>query len=69
MMKKRKSPSICLASVLKKKHISKYRFARLLGKETSNVAVYFRKGYSPNFKTLIAWSEALDCKISDFIDE
>ena len=66
---KRKKVKIRLDEVLQEKGISKYRFAKLLGKTTSNVAVYFRKDYKPNLSTLEKWAEVLDCKIRDLIED
>lgn len=62
-MKKRKE------KILKKKKITKYRFAKLLNIRTANVTVYFKENYNPTFNTLIKWSEILNCKVKDFIDE
>lgn len=69
MAGKKKKIRLRLEEVLKEKGVSKYRFAQLLGKNTSNVAVYFREGYSPNLATLAKWAEVLDCKVKDLIDE
>jgi DNA-binding Xre family transcriptional regulator len=69
MGKKRKKPKVNLEAVLKKKGVTKYKFAQMLGKHTSNVSVYFHEDYNPNFSTLVTWAEALDCKVSDFIEE
>lgn len=66
---RKKKVKLRLEALLKEKGITKYRFAQLLGKTTSNVAVYFRPGYSPRLDTLIEWAEALDCKVRDFLDE
>ena len=68
-MPKRKPVRLRLEEVLKKKGITKYRFAKLLGKSTSHVAVYFREGYRPTLTTLEKWAEVLDCKVKDLIDE
>jgi len=69
MSPKQKKVQLRLEEVLKEKGISKYRFAKLLGKNTSNVFVYFKPGYSPNLSTLEKWAEVLDCKVSDLIKE
>ena len=58
-----------LERVLKEKGITKYAFAKLLNKTTSNVAVYFRKDYKPNLTTLERWATVLECKVRDLIDE
>lgn len=60
---------LMLGKVLEEKGITKYRFAKLLGKSTSNVAVYFRKGYKPNLTTLEAWAGVLGCSVRDSIEE
>ncbi len=69
MAPKKKKVKLRLEAILKDKGITKYKFAQLLGKTTSNVAVYFRDGYSPNLDTLVKWAEVLDCKVRDLIDE
>lgn len=69
MSGKRKKIKLRLEDVLKERKISKYKFAQMLGKTTSNVAVYFREGYSPNLATLTRWAEVLDCKVRDLLDE
>lgn len=67
-MGKRK-PKLNLEKVLNQKNITKYRFAKLLGISTANVTVYFKKDYNPTFNTLMRWSEVLNCKVKDFIEE
>lgn len=68
-MSKEKKVKLRLEAILKKKGITKYGFAKLLGKTTSNVAVYFREGYSPTLSTMEKWASVLDCKVRDFLDE
>lgn len=68
-MGRKKKLKLRLEDVLKEKGVTKYGFAKLLNKSTSNVAIYFRKDYKPNLSTLEKWAEVLDCKISDFFDE
>lgn len=58
-----------LGQILEKKGMTKYRFAKLLGKSTSHVSVYFKKGYKPNLSTMEKWAEVLNCKVSDLLDE
>lgn len=69
MKTNRKKPKLILEQVLKDKGMSKYEFSKRLGVSTANTAKYFKKDYSPNLKTLIRWSEVLDCKIADLIEE
>lgn len=60
---------LCLEAVLEEKGITKYKFAQLLGKNTSNVSVYFCEGCSPNLATMAKWAEVLGCKVRELIDE
>lgn len=55
--------------VLKEKGVTKYRFAKMLGLNTSNVSVYFKKDYKPNLSTLERWAGVLDCKVKDLFEE
>lgn len=66
---KRGKVKIRLEKVLKEKGITKYRFAKMLGKSTSNVAVYFRKDYRPNLSTLEQWANVLNCSVKDLIED
>jgi transcriptional regulator with XRE-family HTH domain len=68
-MARKKKVSLRLAEVLKEKDITKYKFAKLLGKSTSNVSVYFKKDYRPNLATLERWAEVLDCRVTELIEE
>ena len=60
---------VSLAKVLKQKKITKYRFAKLIGVETSNVAKYFRPGYDPRLSTLEKWATALKVSVKDLIED
>lgn len=58
-----------LAEVLKKKGISKRRFAKMLGVQYAGVFRYFRPGYDPKLSTLTRWAKALKVKVRDLIKE
>jgi transcriptional regulator with XRE-family HTH domain len=60
---------VSLAKVLKQKKMTKYRFAKLIGVETSNVAKYFKPGYDPRLSTLEKWAEALKISVKDLIED
>jgi transcriptional regulator with XRE-family HTH domain len=60
---------VCLGKVLKEKKITKYRFAKLLGAESSNVARYFKPGYDPRLSTIEKWAKALKVSIKDLIED
>lgn len=59
----------CLAKVLKEKKITKYRFAKLIGAEYSNIVRYFKPEYDPRLSTLEKWSKALDVSVKDLIED
>ena len=61
--------TICLAKVLKEKKITKYRFAKLIGSEYSNIVRYFRPDYDPRLSTLEKWAKVLNCNVKDFIED
>lgn len=61
--------TLLLASVLKKKKISKRKFAKLINKDYAGVFRYFRKGYDPKLSTLDQWARALNVRISDLFKE
>jgi transcriptional regulator with XRE-family HTH domain len=60
---------LILDQVLKRKKISKYRFAKLLDMEYDNVFRFFRKGYDPKLSVLTRWAQVLGCKVRDLIKE
>lgn len=64
----KKTIKLKLEVMLKKKGITKYKFAQMLGKPTSDVARYFRKNYKPALTTLEKWAEVLGCKVTDLIE-
>lgn len=59
----------CLAKVLKKNKLTKYRFAKLIGSEYSNIVRYFRAGYDPRLSTLEKWAKALGVSVKDLIED
>lgn len=58
-----------LEEVLKKKRISKYKFAQLLRVPDYAVYRFFRPGYDPKLSRLAQWAKVLNCKISDLYKE
>lgn len=62
-------PKLLLEQVLKKRKLSKYRFAKLLRQHYNNVARYFRPGYDPKLSTLATWAKVLHCRIRDLYKE
>lgn len=62
-------PQLLLAAVLKKKKISKRKFAKLIKKDYAGVFRYFRSGYDPKLSTLGIWAKALKVKIKDLYIE
>lgn len=60
---------LILGEVLKKKKLSKRRFAKLLDQRYENVFRYFRDGYDPKLSTLSLWAKALKCRVRDLVRE
>jgi transcriptional regulator with XRE-family HTH domain len=60
---------VCLNKVLKEKNITKYRFAELLGEDSSNVTKYFKPGYNPTLVTLEKWAKVLKVSVKDLIED
>ena len=58
-----------LGEVLKKKGISKYKLAKLLGEHYTNVFRYFRKGYDPKLSKLAFLAKRLGVRVKDLIKE
>jgi transcriptional regulator with XRE-family HTH domain len=58
-----------LAQVLKKKQITKYKFAALLRTNYANVFRHFRPGANPTLKTLNLWAKVLGVKVRDLLKE
>lgn len=60
---------IVLAKILKKKGLSKYRFAQLLGQPAYTVYPYFSKDFNPTLRTLEKIARALKVAIHELIEE
>lgn len=60
---------VILAEMLKRKSLSKRKFAKGLGIDYSSVFRYFRKGYDPKFSTLEKWAKVLRVRIVELIEE
>ena len=60
---------VCLSNVLKEKKMTKYRFAKLIGVEYSNVVRYFKIDYNPRLSTLEKWAEVLKVSVNDLIED
>ncbi len=62
-------PKLRLAAVLKRRKMSKRKFAKLLEIEYPNVFRYFHEDYDPKLSTVFRWAKALGCKVRDLIQE
>jgi predicted transcriptional regulator len=60
---------VCLGKILKEKKMTKYRFAKLLKSEYSNVVPYFRPGYDPRLSTVAKWAQVLKISVKDLIED
>lgn len=60
---------VALEKVLKKKKLTKYAFAKLVGVPSSNTAKYFKSGYDPRLSTIERWAKALDVSVKDLIED
>lgn len=49
--------------------MTKYRFAKLIGVEYSNVVRYFKIDYNPRLSTLEKWAEVLKVSVKDLIED
>jgi transcriptional regulator with XRE-family HTH domain len=58
-----------LASILKKKGLSKRQFAKRLNVRYENVFRFFRPSYDPKLSMLTRWAKAIGCKVRDLIKE
>lgn len=58
-----------LAAVLKRKHISKRKFAQMLGISYHNVFRLFHADQNPTLSTMTKWAKLLGCKVRDLIKE
>jgi DNA-binding XRE family transcriptional regulator len=56
---------IKLETYLEENQITKYAFAKMLGKKPPAVRPYFKKNYDPKLSTMAKWAKALRCEISD----
>jgi len=59
----------CLAKVLKEKKMTKYRFAKLIGSEYSNIIRFFKPNYDPRLSTLEKWAKALKVSVKDLVED
>lgn len=60
---------IVLSKILKEKKITKYRFAKMLKMESSNLTKVFKIGYDPKLSTLEKWAKALNVSVIDLIED
>jgi transcriptional regulator with XRE-family HTH domain len=60
---------VVLAKILKEKKITKYRFAKMIGSDYSNIVRYFKPDFNPRLSTLEKWSEVLDVSVKDLIED
>ena len=58
-----------LAQMLKKRKLTRYRFALLMRVDYKNSARWFKAGYDPKLSTLAAWAKILKCRVRDLIKE
>lgn len=58
-----------LAAILKRKRISKRKFAQMLGISYHNVFRLFHEGQNPTLSTMTKWAKLLGCKVRDLIKE
>jgi DNA-binding Xre family transcriptional regulator len=58
-----------LERILKRKKLSKRKFAKLIGVRYENVFRYFRPGQDPRLSALSKWAKALRCKVRDLLRE
>jgi len=58
-----------LVEVLKKKKISKRKFAKMIDKDYREIFRYCRSGYDPKLSTLDLWAKALKIRVRDLIRE
>ena len=60
---------LILGDVLKRKKMSKRRFAKALDYPYSNVFRYFREGYDPRLSDLNRFAGVLGVKVKDLLKE
>ena len=56
---------LILEKVLKKKSMSKRRFAKELDVDYASSFRYYRDGYDPKLSTLTKWARVLKVRVSD----
>ena len=60
---------LLLKEMLKKRKMTRYRFAKLLDMEYQNARRYLKPGYDPKLSVLTAWAKVLKCRVRDLIKE
>jgi DNA-binding Xre family transcriptional regulator len=60
---------LALDRALKRRKISKRRFAKMLEMDYHNVFKLFRAGTNPTLMTLNKWAALLKCRVRDLLDE
>ncbi len=62
-------PTLTLAAALKKKKMSKRKFAKNLECQYHSVFQFFKPDYNPTFKMMCRWAKAAGCKVKDLYQE
>ena len=60
---------LALAKALKRKKLSKRKFAKRLGIEYKNVFRLFHEGADPRLSALTRYAQAIGCRVRDLLDE
>ena len=60
---------IRLKEVCKKKGLSEYAFAKLVGTSQANVAPYFKGEGDPKLSTLAKWAKVLNIGVRELIED
>jgi site-specific DNA-adenine methylase len=60
---------LLLAEVLKKKKVSKRKFAKMIKTHYREIFRYCEPGYDPKLSTLEKWAKALNVRIRDLFVE
>ena len=60
---------VILGEILKRKRISKRRFAKMLEIDYKNVFRLFHEGADPKFSTLCKWAAILGVRVRDLIGD
>lgn len=58
-----------LKEALKKKKITQYAFAKMVGTSQSNVRKYTEEGLDPRLSTLGKWAKVLNISVKDLIED